>query len=60
MEMIMPTQGAMELLLRDYIANKERIVANMNRDLAEKGKWTFDWNKPFNEVDHNICELINK
>lgn len=42
------------LKIRDLLAEKEAIVANMNRDIAEYGRWSTDWNKATEPIDSDI------
>ena len=50
----------LELLkLRNAIADKERWVANANRELAMDG-WLLDWNELIHRSDDEISEIIKR
>lgn len=45
------------LLIRNAVADKERWIANMNREQA-MGHWLSDWNSAMNDSDKTIQELL--
>jgi hypothetical protein len=47
------------LKLRNAIADKERWIANANRELA-MGGWLCDWNEPMRHADDEISTILNR
>jgi len=56
--MILTTQSALELRYRDFIADKEAVIANMNREITEHGQWSCDWNSALDSINKEISQLL--
>lgn len=48
------------LKLRNAIAQKEAIIANMNMETAHRGEWSCNWNQMIDSEMREIASLLDE